>query len=353
MAMLLLQDPCPLVTMFKHKVITTDSSLIYMLCPITSSLLITSSILMTSYIMFSSPIRCQVYAGKAASKYIDEYCWATSTYSTSNLSPIYPGVGVSKGEEVVYRNYYQYMPLVLLLLAGLCMIPRILWRYWEAGLINKLVPVSNKKVAIDILNWKEVENYSKNIASYFVRNINGCHHMRYGKHNLMAEVLCLLIILLIIFLLQCFLKTFLQYVPDLWLHHSDAIPPEEKLFPLLSKCNIRKYGPTGSIETEDALCLLKVNLISQKVCLLIWLWLALLLIFTFLLLGNSFLSALLPSLRRKVLNKQTGGELASGIVYCLVDRLSYGDWLLVTRVCSHFTPDVVRSILTKLWNQAQ
>ena len=32
----------------------------------------------------------------------------------------------------------------------------------------------------------------------------------------------------------------------------------------------------------------------------------------------------------------------------LVDKLSYGDWLVVMRMVSHFTPDVVRSVLTEV-----
>ena len=82
--------------------------------------------------------------------------------------------------------------------------------------------------------------------------------------------------------------------------------------------------------------------------LVIWLWLALLLATSFLLLGNTFLAAIFPLFRRRVLKKLSGEELPSHIVDSLVDKLSYGDWLVVTRMVSHFTPDVVRSVLTEV-----
>ena len=82
--------------------------------------------------------------------------------------------------------------------------------------------------------------------------------------------------------------------------------------------------------------------------LVIWLWLALLLATSFLLLGNTFLATIFPLSRRRVLKKLSGGELPSHIMDSLVDKLSYGDWLVVTRMVSHFTPDVVRSVLTEV-----
>ena len=158
-------------------------------------------------------------------------------------------------------------------------------------------------------------------------------------------------IVTIIFILQFFLKTFLQYLPHLLLHHlvhPIPGPPQERLFPLLTKCSIHNIGSSGSTQTQDALCLLTVNLINQKVFLVIWLWLALLLATSFLLLGNSFLTAIFPLLRKRVLKKLFGEKLPIHIVDSLVDKLSYGDWLVVTRVVSHFTPDVVRSVLAEV-----
>ena len=134
-----LSDLCPLLSMFKHKPVKKDSFLVYLLSPITSSLLITTSILVASFQLFGSPIRCQTPGG--SSEFIEEYCWATSTFSmwSSSVSMMYPGVGQSRG-EVVYHSYYQYMPVTLLLLAGLCMLPHVFWSYWEEGLMDKLVP---------------------------------------------------------------------------------------------------------------------------------------------------------------------------------------------------------------------
>ena len=61
--------------------------------------------------------------------------------------------------------------------------------------------------------------YTKDIGNYFRRNIGSHLHYRYGMCNLATEVMCLSNIVSIIFILQFFLKTFLQYLPHLLLHH--------------------------------------------------------------------------------------------------------------------------------------
>ena len=347
----LLSSLCPLVRIIRTTPVQADSFLIFLQSPLTSSLFITASILMASFQLFGSPIRCQTDR-EDSPQFVEEYCWASSTFSSwsSTMSMVYPGVGQVKG-EVVYHSYYQYMPIVLLLLGGLCMLPHLIWSYWEGDLMAKLVPTENRRLSINILNWKEVKQYSEGVGNYFRRNRNSRHHLHYGLCSLATEVLCFLNTILVIMLLQLFLKTFLQYLPHLLLHNLVSplpVSPEERLFPLLAKCSIVNIGPSGSGQTQDALCLLTVNLINQKMFLIIWLWLAVLLATSFLLLLHSFLTAFMPLLRRRMMSQLAGGRLASHTVDTLVDNLSYGDWLVLLRVVAHNTEDVVRSILIEV-----
>jgi len=351
MTMLSVGELCPLLSMFQYNLLTTDSLLIYMLSPLTSSLLIITSLLMTSFQVFGTPIRCQG-SNEMASEFIQEYCWVTSTFSTlSKYEAAYPGIGPSNKEKLIYHNYYQFMPVVLLFLAGVCMTPHIIWRYLEGGLLLKLVPTKDNKVDVDILSWVKAKSYGKNMANYFGRNLNSRQHIRYGWFNLVAEVICLLSVLCVIVILQYIFKTFLQYFPLFVFHHFVAplpISPEERLFPTQAKCTIHNFGPSGTIQTQDALCILTVNLINQKVFLVIWVWLVLLLIASFLLLINTIMKALMLSFRRSILAGQAGARAPPSVIFSKIDRLCYGDWLLLSRVSGNFTPDVVDIILTEL-----
>ena len=244
----LLSSLCPLVRMVKYTAVQSDSFLVSLQSCLTSCLLVTTSILLASFQLFGSPIRCQTDGEN--SQFVEEYCWACSTFSmwSSTMSIVYPGVGQwQDGGEVVYHSYYQYMPVVLLLLGGLCRLPHLLWSYWEGGLMGRLVPTSDGRLSVNILHWEEVRQYSRGVGRYFRRNSNSRHHHRYGMYNLATELLCLLNVILTIFTLQLFLKTFLQYLPHLLLHHL-----------------VSNIGPSGSGQTQDALCLLTVNLITRR-----------------------------------------------------------------------------------------
>lgn len=51
-----------------------------------------------------------------------------------------------------------------------------------------------------------------------------------------------------------------------WMTHSDYT------FPKMAKCLYESVGPSGSIQEKDALCLLPLNVVNQKIFVIIWLW---------------------------------------------------------------------------------
>ena len=44
------------------------------------------------------------------------------------------------------------------------------------------------------------------------------------------------------------------------------------VFPKVTKCTFHKYGPSGSIQTHDGLCVLPLNIINEKIYVFMWLW---------------------------------------------------------------------------------
>jgi len=46
----------------------------------------------------------------------------------------------------------------------------------------------------------------------------------------------------------------------------------EVIFPRLTKCNFYKYGPSGTIQNIDAMCILAQNVLNEKIYLLLWIW---------------------------------------------------------------------------------
>ena len=46
--------------------------------------------------------------------------------------------------------------------------------------------------------------------------------------------------------------------------------PFNVIFPKMTKCSLDMYGPSGSIVNYDGLCVLPVNVLNEKIFLIIW-----------------------------------------------------------------------------------
>ena len=52
----------------------------------------------------------------------------------------------------------------------------------------------------------------------------------------------------------------------------ERVDPMSKVFPRMTKCNFHKYGGSGTIEVIDALCVLSMNIINEKIYIFLWCW---------------------------------------------------------------------------------
>ena len=56
----------------------------------------------------------------------------------------------------------------------------------------------------------------------------------------------------------------------------DRLDPMVYIFPRMTKCTFHKFGTSGNIEKHDALCILPLNIVNEKIYIFIWFWLLLL-----------------------------------------------------------------------------
>ncbi|RWS30421.1 solute carrier family 35 member G1-like protein [Leptotrombidium deliense] len=104
--------------------------------------------------------------------------------------------------------------------------------------------------------------------------------------------------------------------------------PMWDVFPKMAKCHFEKYGPSGHLEKWDALCLLPLNLINDKIFLFLWIWLLFLLVIT---VTSAIFHALLfisPNVRFWFIVLSNTSFNPSDMEV-LTDNLSFGDWFLL------------------------
>merc|ERR1712173_219180 len=81
----------------------------------------------------------------------------------------------------------------------------------------------------------------------------------------------------------------------------DRPDPMKVVFPKVTKCTFHKYGPSGTVERKDGLCILPLNIINEKIYVFLWFWFIFLAIVTGIFTVYRLALLLLPALRLCVL----------------------------------------------------
>ena len=87
----------------------------------------------------------------------------------------------------------------------------------------------------------------------------------------------------------------------------------------MTKCTFHKYGTSGNIENHDVLCILPLNIVNEKIYLILWLWYILLILSSVVLLSWKALHVLCPQLRLATLSRLVKKSSTKGRMVRLLD----------------------------------
>ncbi|XP_023324987.1 innexin inx2 [Eurytemora carolleeae] len=269
------------VTLFlKFDTVCIDNHVFKLHYKATVIILVIASLLVTGNQYIGDPIDCM--CDGIPGGIIDTYCWIHSTFSIperfvgkQGIDVAFPGVAPIEvdGKEPRYHKYYQWVCFVLMLQAAFCFAPRFVWKGVEDGKIKMLVQdMTDPDYVVNAEKRKDRINL---IVKYF-REFRG-GHAAYSFKFFTCELFNLIIIISQIFFMDRFLGyEFSEYGLDV-LGYTELDPRERPdpmavVFPKITKCTFRKYGASGSIEKYDALCVLPLNIINEKIYTFLWFW---------------------------------------------------------------------------------
>lgn len=118
-------------------------------------------------------------------------------------------------------------------------------------------------------------------------------HTWYAAKYWMCEFMCLTNVLLQIYWMNRFFDgEFITYGLRVLTmsteHQDDRVDPMVFIFPRMTKCTFHKYGPSGSMQKHDSLCVLPLNIVNEKTYIFIWFWYLLLLFALVLMAGHRY-----------------------------------------------------------------
>lgn len=314
--------------------------------------LIAFSIAVTGRQFLGDPIEC-ISKDDIPENLLKTYCWISTTFSINSawkkevgVDIPYPGIDkYTPGEDRVYHAYYQWVCFVLFLQAMLFYIPRYLWKNSEGHRIQNLVMDLNSPVV-------SVEgNPNTDLLVNYLRENMG-NHTFYGTMFVFCELLNFVNVVGQIFLMDRFLGgEFTTYGSEVlaftdW-DYTLRYDPMIKVFPRMSKCTFYRYGSSGDVQKHDAMCLIPINIMNEKIYIFLWFWFVFLAVLSGLVVLYRILIFFVPKLRFYILYSRNQRVDKNDLTKVL-DQCDRDDWLVLSFLCKNMRSGNFKGVIRNL-----
>ncbi|XP_040572604.1 innexin shaking-B [Lepeophtheirus salmonis] len=312
-----------------------DSSVFRLHWCISSMILLTFSVIVTTRQYVGNPIDC-IHTQDVPDDVFDLYCWIHSTYTIPRALSLrvgdevaHPGVITSNVEEEDdkrYVSYYQWVGFTLFFQSILFYVPRWLWKNWEAGKITALM----MDLDIGVVSEVEKKQKKKLLLDYLYDNLK--NHNWWAYRYFFCELLACLNIIGQMFLMDRFFEgAFLTFGLEVMAFaerdQEDRLDPMIYVFPRMTKCTFHKFGASGDVEKHDALCILPLNIVNEKIYIFLWFWFlilgalsALVVLYRLVIIFSPRIRAYLLYIRFRLIKRE--------VINVIVKKSKMGDWFL-------------------------
>jgi len=327
-------------------------------------IMLTAVALVTSRQFIGNPINCM--SDSISSSIMDVYCWIHSTYSVNDqfdgvkgVDHPHPGLGpddtTGEGGGYTHHKFYQWVVFVLTLQAGMFYLPRLLWKTTEGGVMKLLTAGLSDITAF--MNKDTRGDGVELIAKYY--NLRHSHRGTYFIKFVTCEVLNFANVIGQIYLTDMFLGyQFTKFGRNVLSQSEEDLntraDPMNKVFPKVTKCTFNKYGPSGTIQKHDALCVLPLNIINEKIYIFLYFWFVFLAAISAVWLVYRLLTIISHDVRVSVIHARSERMVPKATISaCLsnpdhtgLERL--GDYLLLYLITKNVNPLIIKDVFERI-----
>ncbi|XP_049782705.1 innexin shaking-B [Schistocerca cancellata] len=331
-----------------------DSPVFRLHYSITVMILVAFSLIVTTRQYVGNPIDC-IHTKDIPEDVLNTFCWIHSTYTIKSafhkkvgVDVPHKGIDNSRGSQEDRKSYmyYQWVCFCLFFQAILFYTPRWLWKNWEGGKIHALI------MDLDVGICSEVEKKQKKklLLDYLWDNLR--YHNWWAYRYYLCELLSLVNVVGQMFLMNRFFDgAFLTFGIDVLTFmesdQEDRWDPMIYIFPRMTKCTFHKYGVSGEIEKLDAVCILPLNVVNEKIYVFLWFWFLLLAFLTTLSLLFRVLIIMSPRIRVYLLRFRFR-MVRRDAVDAIVVRSRMGDWFLLYMLGQNVDCLIFRDVMHEL-----
>eukprot|EP00918_Siedleckia_nematoides_P008653 GHVU01018965.1.p1 GENE.GHVU01018965.1~~GHVU01018965.1.p1 ORF type:complete len:381 (+),score=52.71 GHVU01018965.1:1-1143(+) len=355
-------------------------------------MLVLFAILVSASQYVGDPIKCWTPAHfeDGWNTYTNNYCWVRNTYYLPWENNIPNEKDMDDENKAYTLKYYQYVPIILMVQAVMFYMPICFWRAlnFRSGIdVNDVVETSekvqrskedeDKKKTMDFLarnmdrflNMSKRKQKAETIWGKFMNCLSlmaCCMGKRLGNYlvilYMFIKVFFLINIVLQLVMLNSFLgidfTTFGANVAYKWYYGEDWTMNPER-FPRATMCNF-KIRRLGNVQRYTVQCALPINLFNEKIFLIIWFWIFLLAIITFLNFIQWFWTFcdkggrheyVAHYLKKERLYDSSSDDERKCFVQFMDNYLRQDGVFVLRLVDLNTNPVVVREFFGQLWNQ--
>ena len=127
----------------------------------------------------------------------------------------------------------------------------------------------------------------------------------------------------------------------------DRIDPMVYIFPRMTKCTFHKFGRSGDIEKHDAMCILPLNIINEKIYIFLWFWMILLFVLTFMVLVYRAFTVFSPRMRAYLLYIRFR-LVKKEVINIVIKKTKMGDWFLLYMIGKNIDSIIFKEIMNEL-----
>lgn len=321
--------------LLKIQYVVTDNNVFRLHYQVTVPILIAFSLLVTGRQYIGDPIDC-ISKDDVPEAVFETFCWVHSTFSVEHawnkkvgVEIPYPGVDKYKHDDKkIYHAYYQWVCFVLFLQALLFYIPRYFWKMFEGGRVRAMVLNLNRPIISE-----ENKHDNVNLLTNYVVASFGKGNNSYAIDYMIAELLNVVNVIGQMYLMDSFLGgSFSTYGADIlkfseW-DQSVRYDPMIRVFPRLTKCTFHRYGSSGDVQLHDAMCILPINIINEKIYVFLWFWFVFLAVVSCVAVAYRVIMIVSQEARTRSL-KSRASLVAEGDFKTILPKCGFGDWFVL------------------------
>jgi hypothetical protein len=125
-----------------------------------------------------------------------------------------------------------------------------------------------------------------------------------------------------------------------------------KVFPRLTKCTFHRYGSSGDVQKHDAMCILPINIVNEKIYIFLWFWFYFLAIISLIALIYRVVTIVVSQARFYVLHSRCR-TVNGDALHSVINQCKIGDWFILDLLSKNLDPMNYKDLIMDFYKRLE